>query len=85
MRIADKLLAATFCNTGLALSWKLVSFGCEWRWGKATYDGLGFNDDYDDYTGGEFDGTPSVDDLLTDLENLKFKTKTFRVYFSFRF
>ena len=65
---------ATFCNTGFAVAWKVLSVGCEWRWGKASYDGLGLNLDI-----------PSADDVLTDLQDLKLKTKSFRVYFSFRF
>jgi|GEM_PF-1477179 len=45
---------ATFCNTGFAVAWKVLSVGCEWRWGKASYDGLGLNlddleGDYSDF------------------------------------
>ena len=79
---------ATFCNTGFAVAWKVLSVGCEWRWGKASYDGLGLNlDDLEgDYSDGDFSGDiPSADDVLTDLQDLKLKTKSFRVYFSFRF
>ena len=39
-----------------------------------------------DYSDGDFSGDiPSADDVLTDLQDLKLKTKSFRVYFSFRF
>ena len=58
------------------------------RQGKASYDGLGLNlDDLEgDYSDGDFSGDiPSADDVLTDLQDLKLKTKSFRVYFSFRF
>ena len=79
---------ATFCNTGFAVAWKVLSVGCEWRWGKASYDGLGLNlDDLEgDYSDGDFSGDiPSADDVLTDWQDLKLKTKSFLVYFSFRF
>ena len=26
---------ATFCNTGFAVAWKVLSVGCEWRWGQS--------------------------------------------------
>lgn len=82
---------ATFCNTGFAVSWKVLSVGCEWRWGKASYNGLSIDlddltGDFDesDFEGGDID-MPSVDDVLVSLDKMKLKTKSVRVYLSFRF
>jgi len=76
---------ATFCNTGFAVAWKTLSLGCEWRWGKAAYDGMTL--DFDEIEGDYTDEGIDVDagDILVDLPNQKLKTKSFRVYFSFRF
>jgi len=81
---------ATFCNTGFAVAWKVLSIGCEWRWGKANYDGLSIDlDDLEgDYDQSDFEGgidMPSVDDVLVSLDKMKLKTKSVRVYLSFRF
>lgn len=83
---------ATFCNTGFAVSWKVLSVGCEWRWGKANYNGLSVDlddltGDYDesDFGNGSDIDMPSVDDVLVSLDKVKLKTKSVRVYLSFRF
>ena len=72
----------TFCNFGLTAAWKVVSLGAEWRWGTATYKGLTFDEegfDEDDMS------DPSVDDVLRNAPDRKFKTSSFRIYFGFRF
>lgn len=74
---------ATFCNTGFAVAWKVLSVGCEWRWGKAPYDGLSF-DPMTGHASGDFSGDTSSGDK-TDLQDTKFKTKSLRIYLSFRF
>lgn len=76
---------ATFCNTGLAVAWKMISVGCEWRWGKAAYDGLTV--DLDNIGGDYSDEGIDVDtsNVVQDLPNQKLKTKSFRAYISFRF
>lgn len=81
---------ATFCNTGFAVAWKVLSVGCEWRWGKANYNGLSVNLDdlMGDFDDSGFDGDldiPSADDVLVSLEKMKLKTKSVRIYLSFRF
>lgn len=72
----------TFCNAGLTVAWKVVSLGAEWRWGTAKYDGMTFDES-------EFDeddmNDPSVDDVLKNVPDRKFKTSSFRIYFGFRF
>lgn len=70
---------ATFFNTGFSVAWKVISIGCEWRWGTATYDGLAFDEESlsnDEDASGE---------ILSDLGKQKFKTKSMRVYLGFRF
>lgn len=72
----------TFCNAGLTVAWKVVSLGAEWRWGTAKYDGMTFDEsefDEDDMS------DPSVDDVLKNVPDRKFKTSSFRIYFGFRF
>ncbi len=71
-----------FCNAGLTVAWKVVSVGAEWRWGTAKYDGMTFDEselDEDDMS------DPSVDDVLKNVPDRKFKTSSFRIYFGFRF
>lgn len=72
----------TFCNFGLTAAWKVVSLGAEWRWGTAKYNGMTFDEegfDEDDMS------DPSVDDVLKNVPERKFKTSSFRIYFGFRF
>lgn len=77
---------ATFFNSGFAVAWKVISVGCEWRWGNAQYKGLTFNEDsFSEEDLGESGDIPGLDDVLTDVGKQKFKTKSMRVYLSFRF
>lgn len=69
---------------GASIAYKAISFGIENRWAsKATYNGLSFDDDEDyDYN---YDGNnPNVDDFIKS-DKLKMKSKSFRVFLSFRY
>ena len=71
----------TFCNFGLTAAWKVVSLGAEWRWGTAKYDGMTFDEsEFDEDT-----DDPSLDDVLKNVPDRKFKTSSFRIYIGFRF
>ena len=73
-------------NAGVAVAWKVISVGGEWRWGTAKYDGLTFDEAaFDENSYG--DGDVTVDDVMDKLSagKSKFKTNSMRVYLSFRF
>lgn len=78
----------SFFNAGGAIAYKAISVGVEWKWGKGKYDG--FNTDFADmdFDGDDYDyeGDISLGDILDEYKlSDKFKTKSFRVYLSFRF
>ena len=77
---------ATFFNTGFAVAWNVISVGCEWRWGNAKYKGLMFDENSlsDDELEG-LEDIPGLGDIFSDVKKQKFKTKSMRVYLSFRF
>ncbi|MDE5731367.1 MAG: hypothetical protein K2H81_07620 [Alistipes sp.] len=72
----------TFCNAGCTVAWKVVSLGIEWRWGTAKYNGITFNEDYDEDPSWE---EGEIGDLLLDTPKRKFKTNSVRFYVGFRF
>lgn len=76
----------SFFNAGGAIAYKAISVGVEWKWGKGKYDG--FNTDFADmdFDGDDYEGDISLGDILDEYKlSDKFKTKSFRVYLSFRF
>lgn len=68
---------------GASIAYKAISFGIENRWAnKATYNGLSFDDDEEDY---DYSGNnPNVDDFIKS-DKLKMKSKSFRIFLSFRY
>ena len=72
-------------NAGCAVSWKVISVGVEWRWGTAKYDGLTFEDAFNEDSYGDEDVT--VDDVMDKMSagKCKFKTNSVRFYIGFRF
>lgn len=71
-----------FFNFGAAVSWKAISLGVEGRWGGTKYSGVSVDegtDDYD-YMEDEIDASDFVDTFTQ-----RMRTKSFRVYLSFRF
>ena len=77
---------------GGQVAYKAISLGVEGRWGKATYKNLAFDDegDDDDFYYGDFgeDDYSSVGEMLDEAiskKKMKFRTKSVRIYLSFRF
>lgn len=61
------------------LEYKAISFGIEHRWAKkATYNGLSFDDEGIDYE------DPAFDDVIQS-DKWKMKSKSFRIFLSFRY
>lgn len=75
-----------FFNFGAAVSWKAISVGVEGRWGGTKYHGVSVEEE---------DGSDYVEDWMEDEElavsdvvstfRERMRTKSFRVYLSFRF
>lgn len=66
---------------GAAISYKLISFGIEARWGEAKYNKMALEDDH---IFSNVEGTPAFNDVI-DRSSQKFKTSSTRFYISFRF
>ena len=83
----------TFFNGGACIAWKVLSFGYEYRWGKANMKNLRYTGelDPDDYFDGDGDFSGNLGDIggiLSDaLAQQKVKTNfvSHRIYFGFRF
>lgn len=71
-----------FFNFGAAVAWKAISLGVEGRWGGTKYHGVSVNDESDgyDYENEDMDASDFVDTFRQ-----RMRTKSFRVYLSFRF
>ncbi len=67
---------AAMLNPGVSVSWKLLSFGCEYRTGKAKYKNFVIESEEGEY---------EEDIEYTSSDKLKMKTEGFRFYFGFRF
>ena len=64
---------------GASVAYKAISFGIEHRWAKkATYNGLSFDDEGIDYE------DPAFDDVIQS-DKWKMKSKSFRIFLSFRY
>lgn len=71
-----------FFNFGAAVAWKAISIGVEGRWGSTKYHGVSVDDEDDGYYYEEEDmDVPDLVDTFTQ----RMRTKSFRVYLSFRF
>lgn len=72
-------------NAGCAVAWKVISVGVEWRWGTAKYNGLTFDEAFNEDSYGDED--VSMDDVMDKMSagKSKFKTNSVRFYVSFRF
>ena len=72
-------------NAGCAVAWKVISVGVEWRWGTATYNGLTFDEVFNEDSYGDDDVT--MDDVMDKISagKSKFKTSAVRFYVGFRF
>lgn len=60
---------ASFFNSGVTLSYKVIGFGLEARWGSSTFSQEVYNEELGDY----------------ESQNMKWRTKGMRVFLSFRF
>ena len=71
-----------FFNFGAAVAWKAISLGVEGRWGGTKYHGVSVDDENDgyDYENEDMDASDFVDTFRQ-----RMRTKSFRVYLSFRF
>lgn len=66
----------TFFNWGINLSYKVISVGYEYRWGKSKFSTLSLDDDDEDYSGSEYsDGNEKA--------KIKFGTSMFYIRFNF--
>lgn len=71
-----------FFNFGAAVAWKAISIGVEGRWGSTKYHGVSVDVEDDGYYYEEEDmDVPDLVDTFTQ----RMRTKSFRVYLSFRF
>lgn len=74
-----------FFNFGAAVSWKAISLGVEGRWGGTKYHGVSVEEDGFDYVEDWMeDEDLAVSDVVSTFRE-RMRTKSFRVYFSFRF
>lgn len=71
-----------FFNFGAAVAWNAISIGVEGRWGGTKYDGVSVDDEEDGAYVEEEDFEASD---LVDTFTQRMRTKSFRVYISFRF
>lgn len=71
-----------FFNFGAAVAWKAISLGVEGRWGGTKYHGVSVDDENDgyDYENEDMDASDFVDTFRQ-----RMRTKSFRIYLSFRF
>lgn len=71
---------ASFFVSGASISYKLISFGIEGRWGKAKYNNFSMNE----FTEEDLDvENPNLGDMVSKSKR-KFKTNSVRFYISFR-
>lgn len=71
---------ASFFVSGASISYKLISFGIEGRWGKAKYNNFSMNE----FTEEDLDvENPNLGDMVNKSKR-KFKTNSVRFYISFR-
>ena len=71
---------ASFFVSGAAISYKLISFGIEGRWGKAKYNNFSMNNFADENLDVE---KPGLNDVVKKSKR-QFKTNSVRFYISFR-
>lgn len=71
-----------FFNFGAAVAWKAISIGVEGRWGSTKYHGVSVDDEDDGYY---YEGEDMEVSDLVDTFTQRMRTKSFRVYLSFRF